>query len=146
MKYKNKILFIVVIVLSFQLQVNAQYRQLRLAKEELENNNFDKGKVIEKIKKYEKDEGAKAESMYIRSKYLCKNSQNLFELDSAFVYFSDAYRGLESYDQKIKDELCKDISFCELNKIMETNEIESLLFSKYTQSNTISVIESFIAK
>ena len=51
MKYKNKILFFVVIVLSFQLQVNAQYRQLRLAKEELENNNFDKGKVIEKIKK-----------------------------------------------------------------------------------------------
>ena len=146
MKYKNKILFFVVIVLSFQLQVNAQIRHLRWVKEELENNNFDKGKVIEKIKKYEKDEGAKAESMYIRSKYLCKNSQNLFELDSAFVYFSDAYRGLESYDQKIKDELCKDISFCELNKIMETNEIESLLFSKYTQSNTISGIELFIAK
>ena len=70
MALKNKILFTLLFIQLFQHQSIAQYRQLRLAKEELEKNNFDKVRVYEKIKKYEKDEGLKPESKYIRSKYL----------------------------------------------------------------------------
>ena len=146
MALKNKILFTLLFIQLFQHQSIAQYRQLRLAKEELEKNNFDKVRVYEKIKKYEKDEGLKPESKYIRSKYLIKTSEDLVVLDSAYTYFSDAFTDLEYYDQKKKEELCKEIVFCESNKTLENNELELFLFTKYTREKNIDIIESFITK
>jgi hypothetical protein len=54
---KKKLLITFLIVFSIQLQVNAQFRQLRLANEELVKENFDKKKAFEKIEKYEKEYG-----------------------------------------------------------------------------------------
>ncbi len=145
----NKLTLILVFLITFfssQNQVFAQFRQLRLANEELEKINFDKTKVLEKIKKYEKDSGLNPESKYIRSKYLFKISQDLISVDSAYVYFSEAFNGLVYYDQKMKDELCKEISFCMLNKDTETQNIDLLIFNKYVSSNSIDVIETYINK
>lgn len=145
----NKLTLIVLFFIVFincHNQANAQYRQLRLANEELEKNNFDKSKVFEKIKKYEKELGLTPESKYIRSKYLLKNTDDLTSIDSAYVYFSEAFNGLGYYDQKIKDELCKEIFFCETNRDAETDEIDLLIFNKYVSFNSLEIIESYINK
>jgi tetratricopeptide (TPR) repeat protein len=143
---KKKILITFLIVFSIQLQVNAQFRQLRLANEELAKENFDKKKTFEKIEKYEKDNGLKPESKYIRSKYMRKASDNIQTIDSAYTFFLEAYSGIEYYDAKVKQELCKEILLCQSNNTMENNEFESLLFSRYTKENNLTIIESFIDK
>ena len=143
---KKKLLITFLIVFSIQLQLNAQFRQLRLANEELAKENFDKKKAFEKIEKYEKDNGLKPESKYIRSKYMRKVSDNIQTIDSAYTYFLQAYNGIEYYDEKMKEELCKDILLCQSNNTMENNEFESLLFSRYTRENNITIVESFIDK
>ena len=143
---KKKLLITFLIVFSIQLQLNAQFRQLRLANEELAKENFDKKKAFEKIEKYEKDKGLKPESKYIRSKYMRKVSDNIQTIDSAYTYFLQAYNGIEYYDEKMKEELCKDILLCQSNNTMESNEFESLLFSRYTRENNITIVESFIDK
>ena len=143
---KKKILITFLIVFSIQLQVNAQFRQLRLANEELVKENFDKKKAFEKIEKYEKEYGIKPESKYIRSKYMRKVSDNIQTIDSAYTYFLEAYSGIEYYDTKVKEELCKDILLCETNNTMENNEFELFLFSRYTKENNLTIVESFIDK
>ena len=143
---KKKILITFLIVFSIQLQVNAQFRQLRLANEELSKENFDKKKAIEKIEKFEKDNGIKPESKYIRSKYMRKVSDNIQTIDSAYTYFLEAYSGIEYYDAKVKEELCKDILLCESNNTMENNEFELFLFSRYTKEKNLTIVESFIDK
>lgn len=143
---KKKLLITFLIVFSIQLQVNAQFRQLRLANEELVKENFDKKKAFEKIEKYEKEYGIKPESKYIRSKYMRKISDNIQTIDSAYTYFLEAYSGIEYYDVKVKEELCKDILLCESNNTMENNEFELFLFSKYTKENNLTIVESFIDK
>lgn len=145
----NKLTLIVVFLIVFfssHNQINAQYRQLRLANEELEKINFDKTKILEKIKKYEKDSGLNPESKYIRSKYLMKISEDLISVDSAYIYFSEAFNGLEYYEQKMQDELCKEISFCISNRDTETQNIDLFIFNKYVSSNSIDIIESYINK
>ena len=132
---KKKLLITFLIVFSIQLQVNAQFRQLRLANEELVKENFDKKKAFEKIEKYEKEYGIKPESKYIRSKYMRKVSDNIQTIDSAYTYFLEAYSGIEYYDVKVKEELCKDLLLCESNNTMENNEFELFLFSRYTKEN-----------
>lgn len=143
---KKKLLITFLIVFSIQLQVNAQFRQLRLANEELVKENFDKKKAFEKIEKYEKEYGIKPESKYIRSKYMRKISDNIQTIDSAYTYFLEAYSGIEYYDVKVKEELCKDILLCETNNTMENNEFELFLFSRYTKENNLTIVESFIDK
>lgn len=143
---KKKILITFLIVFSIQLQVNAQFRQLRLANEELVKENFDKKKAFEKIEKYEKEYGIKPESKYIRSKYMRKVSDNIQTIDSAYTYFLEAYSGIEYYDTKVKEELCKDILLCETNNTMENNEFELFLFSRYTKEKNLTIVESFIDK
>ena len=143
---KKKLLITFLIVFSIQLQVNAQFRQLRLANEELVKENFDKKKAFEKIEKYEKEYGIKPESKYIRSKYMRKVSDNIQTIDSAYTYFLEAYSGIEYYDTKVKEELCKDILLCETNNTMENNEFELFLFSRYTKENNLTIVESFIDK
>ena len=143
---KKKLLITFLIVFSIQLQVNAQFRQLRLANEELVKENFDKKKAFEKIEKYEKEYGIKPESKYIRSKYMRKISDNIQTIDSAYTYFLEAYSGIEYYDVKVKEELCKDILLCESNNTMENNEFELFLFSRYTKENNLTIVESFIDK
>ena len=143
---KKKLLITFLIVFSIQLQVNAQFRQLRLANEELVKENFDKKKAFEKIEKYEKEYGIKPESKYIRSKYMRKVSDNIQTIDSAYTYFLEAYSGIEYYDTKVKEELCKDILLCESNNTMENNEFELFLFSRYTKENNLTIVESFIDK
>jgi len=143
---KKKLLISLLIVFSIQLQVNAQFRQLRLANEELVKENFDKKKAFEKIEKYEKEYGIKPESKYIRSKYMRKISDNIQTIDSAYTYFLEAYSGIEYYDVKVKEELCKDILLCETNNTMENNEFELFLFSRYTKENNLTIVESFIDK
>jgi tetratricopeptide (TPR) repeat protein len=143
---KKKLLISLLFVFCLQLEVNAQFRQLRLANEELVKENFDKKKVLEKIEKYEKDNGIKPESKYIRSKYMRKVSDNIQTIDSAYTYFLEAFSGIESYDPKINEELCKDIILCQTNNTMENNEFESLLFSRYTKEYDLSTIESFLDK
>jgi tetratricopeptide (TPR) repeat protein len=143
---KKKILITFLFVFSIQLQVNAQFRQLRLANEELSKENFDKKKAFEKIEKFEKDNGIKPESKYIRSKYMRKVSDNIQTLDSAYTYFLEAYSGIEYYDSKVKEELCKDILLCQSNSTMENNEFELFLFSRHTKENNLSIVESFIDK
>ena len=143
---KKKLLITFLIVFSIQLQVNAQFRQLRLANEELVKENFDKKKAFEKIEKYEKEYGIKPESKYIRSKYMRKVSDNIQTIDSAYTYFLEAYSGIEYYDAKVKEELCKDILLCESNNTMENNEFELFLFSRYTKENNLTIVESFIDK
>ncbi len=143
---KKKLLITFLIVFSIQLQVNAQFRQLRLANEELVKENFDKKKAFEKIEKYEKEYGIKPESKYIRSKYMRKVSDNIQTIDSAYTYFLEAYSGIEYYDTKVKEELCKDILLCETNNTMENNEFELFLFSRYTKEKNLTIVESFIDK
>ena len=143
---KKKLLITFLIVFSIQLQVNAQFRQLRLANEELVKENFDKKKAFEKIEKYEKEYGIKPESKYIRSKYMRKVSDNIQTIDSAYTYFLEAYSGIEYYDAKVKEELCKDILLCESNNTMENNEFELFLFSRYTKEKNLTIVESFIDK
>ena len=143
---KKKLLITFLIVFSIQLQVNAQFRQLRLANEELVKENFDKKKAFEKIEKYEKEYGIKPESKYIRSKYMRKVSDNIQTIDSAYTYFLEAYSGIEYYDTKVKEELCKDILLCESNNTMENNEFELFLFSRYTKEKNLTIVESFIDK
>ncbi len=143
---KKKLLITFLIVFSIQLQVNAQFRQLRLANEELVKENFDKKKAFEKIEKYEKEYGLKPESKYIRSKYMRKVSDNIQTIDSAYTYFLEAYSGIEYYDTKVKEELCKDILLCETNNTMENNEFELFLFSRYTKEKNLTIVESFIDK
>ena len=143
---KKKLLITFLIVFSIQLQVNAQFRQLRLANEELVKENFDKKKAFEKIEKYEKEDGIKPESKYIRSKYMRKVSDNIQTIDSAYTYFLEAYSGIEYYDAKVKEELCKDILLCESNNTMENNEFELFLFSRYTKEKNLTIVESFIDK
>lgn len=143
---KNVIIICSIFLLSIQFQINAQYRQLRLAKEELEKIDFDKSRVLEKIKKYEKDEGTTPESMYLRNKFLVKTAIDLISIDSAYIYFNESFREIENYDQKKKDELCKEITFCETNKDIENNELELLLYSKYSFDNNLNTIELFIKK
>ena len=143
---KKKLLITFLIVFSIQLQVNAQFRQLRLANEELVKENFDKKKAFEKIEKYEKEDGIKPESKYIRSKYMRKVSDNIQTIDSAYTYFLEAYSGIEYYDTKVKEELCKDILLCESNNTMENNEFELFLFSRYTKEKNLTIVESFIDK
>jgi tetratricopeptide (TPR) repeat protein len=143
---KKKLLITFLIVFSIQLQVNAQFRQLRLANEELVKENFDKKKAFEKIEKYEKEYGIKPESKYIRSKYMRKISDNIQTIDSAYTYFLEAYSGIEYYDVKVKEELCKDLLLCETNNTMENNEFELFLFSRYTKENNLTIVESFIDK
>ena len=99
---KKKLLITFLIVFSIQLQLNAQFRQLRLANEELAKDNFDKKKAFEKIEKYEKDNGLKPESKYIRSKYMRKVSDNIQTIDSAYTYFLQAYNGIEYSFMSVK--------------------------------------------
>jgi len=146
MKLQFEILISLLLFLSFNFESKAQFRQLRLAKEELAKNDFDKNKVFGKIIKYEKDEGINPESKYIRSKLMSKSFQELSVLDSAFVFLTEAYTGLEYYDQKKKDELCEEISFCESNKTIENNEFEFLLYNNYIKENNLEIIEQFIDK
>lgn len=144
MKSQSKLLLAFFIILFLNFESTSQIRHLRNAKEELAKNDFEK--VLEKIKKYEKDEGINPESKYIRSKLMSKTFQELSVLDSAFVFLSEAYSGLEYYDQKKKDELCKEISFCESNKTIENNEFEFILFNNYTKDKKLEIIEQFITK
>ena len=146
MKLQFEILISLLLLLTFNIESKAQFRQLRLAKEELAKNDFVKNKVFGKIKKFEKDEGINPESKYIRSKLMIKTFEELIVLDSAFVFFLEAYSGLENYDQKKKDELCEEISFCESNKTIENNEFEFLLFNNYTKEKNLEIIEQFITK
>ena len=146
MKLQFEILISLLLLLTFNVESKAQFRQLRLAKEELAKNDFDKNKVFGKIKKFEKDEGINPESKYIRSKLMIKTFEELIVLDSAFVFFLEAYSGLENYDQKKKDELCKEIAFCESNQAIEIKEFEFLLFDNYTKENSLNIIELFISK
>jgi Tfp pilus assembly protein PilF len=143
---KKSILISLLIIFSFQFEINAQFRQLRLANEELVKENFNKKKTFEKIEKYEKDNGLKPESKYIRSKYMRKVSDNIQTLDSAYTYFLEAYSGIEYYDAKVKEELCKEILLCQSNNTMENNEFELFLFSRYTKDNNLTIVESFIDK
>jgi tetratricopeptide (TPR) repeat protein len=142
----KKILLTIFIVFCYQTTVNAQYRQLRLANEELMNENLDKVKILERISKYEKDEGVKAESKYIKSKFLRKTSNDISVLDTAYTYFKESYEALNTYEQKTKDELCKEILFCEYNFSIENNEFESFLFKRNTSENKLDVIELYINK
>lgn len=143
---KTKLLIFLLIIISFQFKVNAQFRQLRLANEELIKENLDKKKILEKIEKYEKENGIKPESKYIRSKYMRKVSDNIQTIDSAYIYFLEAYSGIEYYDTKMKDELCKDIFLCETNNSIENIEFESFLFSRHTKEYNLNTIESFLDK
>lgn len=127
-------------------QTTAQFRQLRLADEELSKSNFSSKVVIEKIKKYEKENGLTAESKYVRSKYLRKTFNDLSVLDSAYQFFTDAYMDLEVYEDKIKERLCEDIKFCLADKFTEEREFELLLFNSYTKKQDIEIVEKFIDK
>ena len=144
MKLQSNLILAFYFLFFLNFQSVAQIRHLRNANEELSKNNFEK--VFEKIKKYEKDEGVNAESKYIRSKLLSKTFHELIVLDSAFVFLTEAYSGLENYDQKKKDDLCKEIIFCESNKTIENNEFQFLLFTNYTKEKSIDIIEQFITK
>ncbi|WP_396209284.1 WG repeat-containing protein [Flavobacterium sp.] len=143
---KKNILLSIILGFCFHSEVNAQYRQLRLANEDLMNEKVDKNKILERISKYEKDEGVKAESKYIKSKFLRKTSNDLSVLDTAYIYFKESYDALNTYEQKIKDELCKEILFCEYNFSTENNEFESLLFKSNTSENKLDIIELYINK
>ena len=82
---KKNILLSIILGFCFHSVSNAQYRQLRLANEDLLNEKADKNKILERLKKYEKEEGNKAELKYIKSKYLRKNANDLKVLDSAYI-------------------------------------------------------------
>ena len=141
---KKNILLSIILGFCFHLEISAQYRQLRLANEDLMNEKVDKNKILERISKYEKEEGIKAESKYIKSKFLRKTSNDISVLDSAYIYFKQSYDALNAYEQKIKDELCKEILFCEYNFSTENNEFESILFKRSTSENKLDVIELYI--
>lgn len=143
---KKNILLSIILGFCFLSVSNAQYRQLRLANEDLLNEKADKNKILERLKKYEKEEGNKAELKYIKSKYLRKNSNDLKVLDSAYVYFKESYDALNTYEQKTKDELCKEILFCEYNFSTENNEFEAFLFKKNTSENKLDIIELYLNK
>lgn len=136
---KSTLLFLVVFC---SLHSFSQERQLRLGKEAIDKGNFPK--ALEKIDYYEKKEGIKPESIFLRSLYLINTGVTIAQLDSAYLLMENAKSGINILDPKKQTEWCKDIGFCQTAFDALFFTLDKKLFDVYTKGEKLSEIETYM--
>jgi len=140
---KKNCLLLSFTLLSF-LHSFAQFKYLKQAKEAINDKKYEV--AVEKIETYQKKEGITAGFFYL--KFLLNNAldNNLNQIDSANYYLSLSLDELGKLPQKEKENICKELGFCEVNNSLITSNFENKIFHTYCDNKSEVNINLFLDK
>ena len=140
---KKNCLLLSFTLLSF-LHSFAQFKYLKQAKEAINDKKYEV--ALEKIETYQKKEGINAGFFYL--KFLLNNALDncLNQIDSANYYLSLSLDELGKLPQKEKENICKELGFCEVNNSLITSNFENKIFHTYCDNKSEENINLFLDK
>jgi antitoxin component YwqK of YwqJK toxin-antitoxin module len=122
----------------------AQYKYLKRAKEAIAENKYDI--ATENINKYRKKEGLDVGYYFLNFLYFNTYNNNINFIDSTFYYLKLSIDELSKLNPKEKDNVCKELEYCEFNNSQLLNETENKAFRCYCDNNNEENLNLFLNK
>ena len=122
----------------------AQFKYLKQAKEAINEKKYEV--ALEKIETYQKKEGINLGFFYL--KFLLHNAidNDINKVDSANFYLTLSINELSKLSLKEKENICKELDFCEVNNTILTTNFESKVFHTYCDNKSEENINLFLEK
>jgi tetratricopeptide (TPR) repeat protein len=140
---KKKFLLLSITLLSF-LSSFSQFKYLKQAKEAINEKKYEV--AVEKIETYQKKEGINTGFYYL--KFLLNNAidNDINKVDSANFYLTLSINEFSKLSLKEKENICKELEFCEANNSLLTNNFENKVYRSYCDNKSEANINLFLEK
>ena len=142
--YMKKICLLLSVMLFSFFYSFAQFKYLKQAKEAINDKKYEV--AIEKIETYQKKEGINTGYYYL--KFLLNNAiDNDFDkVDTAYFYLTVSNKEFSKLPLKEKENICKELDFCEVNNALIYSNFENKIYHTYCDNKNEEHINLFLDK